>query len=157
MGICAVKIKGKCSDMTRPRTNPYQYVTWTLRYLTGEKSCLWAPWFKVNFQNYEKVPSELRLRQVEHGAYRLACRLVKQAEEATEVRVPMTLADAGYLACKHVAEFDCRHQHVVMPAYFLVNPICEIISYPCGYRATCNWYVAHVLRRGIPLRVQGEL
>ena len=44
--------------MTRPRTNPYQYVIWIPRYLTGEKSCLWAPWFKVNFQNYEKVPSD---------------------------------------------------------------------------------------------------
>ena len=44
--------------MTRPRTNPYLYVTWIPRYLTGEKSCLWAAWFKANFQNYEKVPSD---------------------------------------------------------------------------------------------------
>lgn len=41
--------------------------------------------------------------------------MVKQAEEATEVRVPMTLTDAGYLAGKHVAEFDRRDQQVVMP------------------------------------------
>ena len=44
--------------MTRARTNPYLYVTWIPRYLTGEKSCLWAAWFKANFQNYEKMPSD---------------------------------------------------------------------------------------------------
>ena len=44
--------------MTRPRTNPYLYLTWIPRYLTGEKSCIWAAWFKANFQNYEKVPSD---------------------------------------------------------------------------------------------------
>ena len=44
--------------MTRPRTNPYLYLTWIPRYLTGEKSCLWAAWFKANFQNYEKMPSD---------------------------------------------------------------------------------------------------
>ena len=44
--------------MTRARTNPYMYVTWIPRYLTGEKSCLWAAWFKANFQNYEKRPSD---------------------------------------------------------------------------------------------------
>ena len=44
--------------MTRPRTNPYLYLTWIPRYLTGEKSCLWACWFKANFQGYEKMPSD---------------------------------------------------------------------------------------------------
>ena len=44
--------------MTRSRTNPYMYVTWIPRYLTGEKSCLWAAWLKANHQNYEKVPSD---------------------------------------------------------------------------------------------------
>ena len=76
---------------------------------------------------------------------------MKQAEEATEVRVPMTLADAGYLACKHVAEFDCRDQQVVMPAYFLANPICEIISYPCAYRTTLVGIVYPYLSSGVSL------
>ena len=44
--------------MTRARTNPYMYVTWIPRYLTGEKSCIWAAWFKANFQGYEKMPSD---------------------------------------------------------------------------------------------------
>ena len=44
--------------MTSPRTSPYLYVTWIPRYLTGEKSCLFAAWFKANFQNYAKMPSD---------------------------------------------------------------------------------------------------
>ena len=44
--------------MTSPRTSPYLYVTWIPRYLTGEKSCLWAAWFKANHQGYAKVPSD---------------------------------------------------------------------------------------------------
>ena len=44
--------------MTRPRTNPYLYVTWIPRYLTGEKSCLFAAWFKANHQSYAKMPSD---------------------------------------------------------------------------------------------------
>ena len=41
--------------------------------------------------------------------------MVEQAEEVTGVRVPMTLADAGYFAGKHVAEFHRRGHQVVMP------------------------------------------
>ena len=44
--------------MTRPRTNPYLYVTWIPRYLTGEKSCLYAAWFKANYRDYQKMPSD---------------------------------------------------------------------------------------------------
>ena len=28
--------------MTAPRSSPYLYVTWPAKYLTGDKSCLWA-------------------------------------------------------------------------------------------------------------------
>ena len=41
--------------------------------------------------------------------------MTKQAEEVTGVRVPMTLADAGYFAGKHVAELHRRGQQVLMP------------------------------------------
>ena len=41
--------------------------------------------------------------------------MVNRAEDATGVRVPLTLADAGYFAGKHVAEFHDRGQQVVMP------------------------------------------
>ena len=41
--------------------------------------------------------------------------MVEQAEEATGVRMPTTLADAGYFAGKHVVEFYRRGQQVVMP------------------------------------------
>ena len=34
------------------------YVTWIPRYLTGEKSCLYAAWFKANHQGYAKMPSD---------------------------------------------------------------------------------------------------
>ena len=41
--------------------------------------------------------------------------MVEQSEEITGVRVPMTLADAGYFAGRHVAEMHRRGQQVVMP------------------------------------------
>ena len=41
--------------------------------------------------------------------------MAEQVEETTGIRVPMTLADAGYFAGKHVAEFHRRGQQVVMP------------------------------------------
>lgn len=44
--------------MTRRRSNPYIYATWITRPLVGERSCLWAPWFKTNNQGFEKMPSD---------------------------------------------------------------------------------------------------
>ena len=41
--------------------------------------------------------------------------MTKQAEEMTGARVPLTLADAGYFAGRHVAELHRRGQQVVMP------------------------------------------
>ena len=41
--------------------------------------------------------------------------MAEQAEEITGVRVPMTLADAGYFAGRHVAELHRKGQQVVMP------------------------------------------
>ena len=43
--------------MTRPRPNPYMYVTWIAKFLVGERSCQWASWFKTNYRDYERVPS----------------------------------------------------------------------------------------------------
>ena len=44
--------------MTYPRTSTYLYATWISRYLTGDKSCLWACWFKANYQGYDRMPSD---------------------------------------------------------------------------------------------------
>ena len=44
--------------MTYPRTSTYLYATWISRYLTGDKSCLWACWFKGNYRDYVKMPSD---------------------------------------------------------------------------------------------------
>ena len=54
--------------MTVPRSSPYMYGTWPTKYLTGDKSCLWACWFKTHYQNYEKAPSDFDLArwQAEH-------------------------------------------------------------------------------------------
>ncbi|MDE2688449.1 MAG: IS1182 family transposase [Chloroflexota bacterium] len=41
--------------------------------------------------------------------------MVEQAEEMTGAKVPLTLADAGYFAGRHVAELHRRGQQVVMP------------------------------------------
>ena len=48
----------RCGPMTIPRPSPYLYATWIPRYLVGDKSCLWACWFKANFRDYAKMPSD---------------------------------------------------------------------------------------------------
>ena len=44
--------------MAYARRTPYLHATWIPRYLTGDKLCLWACWFKANFQGYDKMPSD---------------------------------------------------------------------------------------------------
>ena len=54
--------------MTVSRDKPYVYATWPTKYITGDKSCLWACWFKTHHQRYEKAPSNFDLVrwQAEH-------------------------------------------------------------------------------------------
>ena len=54
--------------MTAPRNSPYMYVTWPMKYLTGDMCCLWACWFKTHHQGYEKAPGDFDLVgwQAEH-------------------------------------------------------------------------------------------
>ena len=44
--------------MAYARRNSYLHATWLPRYLTGDKSCLWACWFKANYQGYDRMPSD---------------------------------------------------------------------------------------------------
>ena len=67
--------------MTRPRTNPYLYVTWIPRYLTGDKSCLFAAWFKANHQNYKKMPSDFNSAKWNMEHTDLMNKLVAELEE----------------------------------------------------------------------------
>ena len=54
--------------MTVPRDNPYMYATWPTRYIIGDKSCLWACWYKTHYYKYPKAPSDFDLVrwQAEH-------------------------------------------------------------------------------------------
>ena len=54
--------------MTVQRDNPYMYATWPTRYITGDKSCLWACWYKTHYYRYQKAPSDFDLVrwQAEH-------------------------------------------------------------------------------------------
>ena len=68
--------------MTTPRTAPYLPVTGISRYLTGDKSCLFAAWFKANHQGLQENAQRLQFGQVEHGAHRpdeRACRRTRRA------------------------------------------------------------------------------
>jgi len=42
----------------KPREAPYIWVTSLAKAMSGEASCLWAPWFKAHHQDTEKVPSD---------------------------------------------------------------------------------------------------
>ena len=67
--------------MTTPRTSPYMYVTWIPRYLTGEKSCLFAAWFKANHQGYAKMPSDFDSAKWNMEHTDLMNELVEELEE----------------------------------------------------------------------------
>ena len=43
--------------MTRSRHSPYIHAPWIAKALVGDRSCLWATWFKANHERYAKVPS----------------------------------------------------------------------------------------------------
>ena len=67
--------------MTHPRTSPYMYVTWIPRYLTGDKSCLFAAWFKANHQGYAKMPSDFDAARWNMEHTDLMNELVEELEE----------------------------------------------------------------------------
>ena len=67
--------------MTHPRTSPYMYVTWIPRYLTGDKSCLFAAWFKANHQGYAKMPSDFNSAKWNMEHTDLMNELVAELEE----------------------------------------------------------------------------
>ena len=67
--------------MTHPRTSPYMYVTWIPRYLTDDKSCLFAAWFKANHQGYAKMPSDFNSAKWNMEHTDLMNELVAELEE----------------------------------------------------------------------------
>ena len=56
--------------MTVQRDNPYMYATWPTRYITGDKSCLWACWYKTHYYRYQQGAQRLRSRALAGGAHR---------------------------------------------------------------------------------------
>ena len=67
--------------MTRSRNKPYLHVTWISRYLTGDKSCIWATWFKSNNQGYAKMPSDFDSARWNMEHTDLMNELVEELEE----------------------------------------------------------------------------
>ena len=55
-------------NVTTRRPNPYLHASWLSKALVGDKSCLWAYWFKANNQGYAKAPSDFNSArwQMEH-------------------------------------------------------------------------------------------
>jgi hypothetical protein len=43
--------------MATPRTEPYVWVTWITKIMTGEAHCEWAAWFRAH-NSYDKLPSD---------------------------------------------------------------------------------------------------
>ena len=66
--------------MARAREHPYIWATWLARLLAGEAQCEWAGWFRANYQEWVKPPSEFDSAKwmMDHTA------LVKEARESRE-------------------------------------------------------------------------
>ena len=67
--------------MTIQRTAPYMPVTGVSRYLTGDKSCIFAAWFKANHQGYAKMPSDFNSAKWNMEHTDLLNELVEELEE----------------------------------------------------------------------------
>ena len=67
--------------MTIQRTAPYLPVTGISRYLTGDKSCIFAAWFKANHQGYAKMPSDFNSAKWNMEHTDLMNELVAELEE----------------------------------------------------------------------------
>ena len=67
--------------MTSPRSSTYVYVIWIPRYLTGDKSCIFAAWFKANHQGYAKMPSDFNSAKWNMEHTDLMKELVEELEE----------------------------------------------------------------------------
>ena len=68
------------NPMARAREHPYIWATWLARLLAGESQCEWAGWFRANYQDWTKPPSDFDSARwmMDHTA------LVKEARESRE-------------------------------------------------------------------------
>ena len=67
--------------MTTRRSNPYLHATWVAKALVGDKSCLWAYWYKANNQGYTKAPSDFDSARWMMQHTELLNELVEQLEQ----------------------------------------------------------------------------
>lgn len=47
-----------CAMPATLRESRYVWVTWLSRLMAGEISCEWAPWFRTNFKDWDRPPSD---------------------------------------------------------------------------------------------------
>ena len=67
--------------MTVTRDKPYMSVTWIPKFLVGDRSCIWACWFKAQHQDYERMPSDFDSAKWNAEHTDLVNRLVDELEE----------------------------------------------------------------------------
>ena len=44
--------------MAVPRDEPYVWLTWLAQWMSGDKSCEWAVWFRANWRDYERAEDD---------------------------------------------------------------------------------------------------
>ena len=66
--------------MASAREHPYIWATWIARLLAGEAHCEWSAWFRANYQDWERPPSDFDSARwmMDHTG------LVNQARESRE-------------------------------------------------------------------------
>ena len=67
--------------MTVTRDKPYVSVTWIPKFLVGDRSCIWACWFKAQHQDYERMPSDFDSAKWNAEHTDLMNRLIEELEE----------------------------------------------------------------------------
>jgi len=70
--------------MTKPRDGRFVWVTWLSGIMSGERSCVWGPWFRTNYTDYAKVPSDFNEAQWMLDHTRLLTDLVGEREKLGE-------------------------------------------------------------------------
>lgn len=67
--------------MATPRSNPFIWVTWLAKAMSGDSACLWGAWFQVHNKLDAKQPSEFDLVgwQVDHA--RMLTELIRELKK----------------------------------------------------------------------------
>lgn len=86
--------------MTTQRERPFVWLTWLSRLMTGERTCLWASWFRAHYEGYERLPIDFNeaVWKVRHTA--LLTDVATQLEQEGQI---VTMQEQNRFRCERAS------------------------------------------------------